>query len=74
MADDDFLDMIRVVFQEQRLARGHRQVGERRVCAQDLTSTALCTVEGDRDDITGRVRRMLLTGYATLFLHRSIIN
>lgn len=53
MAEDYFLDMIRVVFQEQRFARGQWQVGERRVCPRDLTSTALCTVEGDRDDITG---------------------
>jgi polyhydroxyalkanoate depolymerase len=53
MAEDYFLDMLRVVFQEQHLARGQWQVGERRVCPQDLTSTALCTVEGDRDDITG---------------------
>jgi poly(3-hydroxybutyrate) depolymerase len=53
MAEDYFLDMIRVVFQEQHLARGQWRVGERRVCPQDLSSTALCTVEGDRDDITG---------------------
>jgi poly(3-hydroxybutyrate) depolymerase len=53
MVEDYFLDMIRVVFQEQRLARGQWQVGEHRVCPQDLRSTALCTVEGDRDDITG---------------------
>jgi polyhydroxyalkanoate depolymerase len=53
MAENYFLDMIRVVFQEQHLARGQWQVGERRVYPQALRSTALCTVEGDRDDITG---------------------
>jgi polyhydroxyalkanoate depolymerase len=53
MSEDYFLDMIRVVFQEQCLPRGHLQVGERRVRPQNLGSMALCTVEGDRDDITG---------------------
>ena len=48
-----FLDTLRIVFQEQRLARGTWYVGERRVTPDALTATPLCTVEGDRDDITG---------------------
>ena len=53
MAEDYLLDTIRVIFQEQHLACGEWRVGGRRVQPQDLASTALCTVEGDRDDITG---------------------
>jgi polyhydroxyalkanoate depolymerase len=48
-----FLDTLRVVFQEQRLARGGWSIGARRVAPQALCETALCTIEGDRDDITG---------------------
>lgn len=53
MDEDYFLDTLRIVFQEQRLARGLWSVGTRRVIPEALTATALCTVEGDRDDITG---------------------
>lgn len=53
MDEDYFLDTLRVIFQEQRLARGTWFVDGRRVKPQRLTTTALCTVEGDRDDITG---------------------
>ncbi|WP_116140479.1 polyhydroxyalkanoate depolymerase [Trinickia diaoshuihuensis] len=53
MDEDYFLDTLRIVFQEQRLARGTWSVGARRVRPEALTATALCTVEGDRDDITG---------------------
>lgn len=53
MDEDYFLDTLRIVFQEQRLARGTWSVGARRVTLAALSATALCTVEGDRDDITG---------------------
>ncbi len=53
MDEDYFLDTLRIVFQEQHLARGNWSVGERRVRPEALTATALCTVEGDRDDIAG---------------------
>lgn len=53
MTEDYFLDTIRVSFQEYSLARGNWQIGTRRVRPQDIVSTALCTVEGTRDDITG---------------------
>ncbi|WP_206952201.1 polyhydroxyalkanoate depolymerase [Trinickia acidisoli] len=53
MDEDYFLDTLRVVFQEQRLARGTWSVGARRVTPDALMATALCTVEGDHDDITG---------------------
>lgn len=53
MTEDYFLDTLRVIFQEQRLARGTWDVAGRRVDCAALATTALCTVEGDRDDITG---------------------
>lgn len=53
MDEDYFLDTLRIVFQEQRLARGTWSVGARRVTPATLSATALCTVEGDRDDISG---------------------
>lgn len=53
MAEDYLLDTIRVSFQEHRLACGTWKVGTNPVRPQDLSNTALCTVEGARDDITG---------------------
>jgi len=53
MAEDYFLDTIRVSFQEYRLACGTWQIGTQDVRPQDIVHTALCTVEGARDDITG---------------------
>jgi polyhydroxyalkanoate depolymerase len=48
-----FFDTLRIVFQEQRLARGGWSIGGRRVAPEALRGTALCTIEGDRDDVTG---------------------
>ena len=53
MTEDYFLDTLEILFREQRLARGIWQVAGRRVDGSALARTALCTVEGDRDDITG---------------------
>jgi poly(3-hydroxybutyrate) depolymerase len=53
MTEDYFLDTLQVIFKEQRLARGTWHVDGRCVSGGAMTSTALCTVEGDRDDITG---------------------
>lgn len=53
MAEDYFLDTIRVSFQEHRLAQGTWQVATQQVRPQDISRTALCTVEGANDDITG---------------------
>ncbi|MDR8398490.1 Polyhydroxyalkanoate depolymerase, intracellular (fragment) [Paraburkholderia dioscoreae] len=53
MTEDYFLDTIRVSFQEYSLALGNWKIGTRHVRPQDIVSTALCTVEGARDDITG---------------------
>jgi len=48
-----FLDMIDIVFQRAGLARGTWQVHGRAVRPQHVTDTAVLTIEGDRDDITG---------------------
>ncbi len=53
MSEDYFLETLEVVFQQQRLARGTWVVDGRLIRPQLLANTALCTVEGDRDDITG---------------------
>lgn len=53
MTEDYFLDTLQVIFKEQRLARGTWEVDGRRIVGGVLTATALCTVEGERDDITG---------------------
>ncbi|MEH3086541.1 MAG: polyhydroxyalkanoate depolymerase [Xylophilus ampelinus] len=58
MDADYYLETIRIVFQEFRLVRGTWDVrnpqGElERVRPQDITRTALMTVEGELDDISG---------------------
>lgn len=54
MAAEFYLDTIRIVFQEFRLARGDWQVHDEAVRPQDIRTTALLTIEGDRDEISGR--------------------
>lgn len=49
-----YLDTIRTVFQEHLLPRGLWQVAGQRVRPQDIRSTALMTIEGGRDDISGQ--------------------
>jgi poly(3-hydroxybutyrate) depolymerase len=53
MAAEYYLETIRIVFQEFRLAEGTWDVNGERVRPQDITQTALMTVEGELDDISG---------------------
>ena len=53
MAAEYYLETIRVVFQEFRLAEGTWEVNEELVRPQDITHTALFTIEGELDDISG---------------------
>ena len=53
MTEDYFLDTLKILFREQQLARGTWQIGGHPVDGSALARTALCTVEGDCDDITG---------------------
>lgn len=54
MPEEFYLDTIEAVFQECWLARGMWEVGGRAVRPQDITTVALLTIEGDRDDISGQ--------------------
>jgi len=54
MAADFYLDTVRTVFQEFRLAFGTWHVRGQAVRPQDIRSTALLTIEGELDDISGR--------------------
>jgi poly(3-hydroxybutyrate) depolymerase len=49
-----YLDCIRVVFHEHLLPRGLWTVGAARVAPEALTRTGLLTIEGERDDISGK--------------------
>jgi len=53
MAAEYYLETIRVVFQEFRLAEGTWDVEGERVRPQDIKHTALMTIEGELDDISG---------------------
>jgi poly(3-hydroxybutyrate) depolymerase len=53
MPAEYYLDTIRVVFQEHRLPRGEWDVGGVRVKPQDIRRSALFTIEGELDDISG---------------------
>lgn len=53
MAAEYYLETIRVVFQEFRLAEGTWDVEGECVRPQDIKHTALMTIEGELDDISG---------------------
>lgn len=48
-----YLDTIRVVFQQQLLPQGKWVVAGERVAPADITRSALLTIEGELDDISG---------------------
>jgi poly(3-hydroxybutyrate) depolymerase len=54
MPAEYYLDCLRIVFQQQLLPRGRWYVDGERVAPEAITSTALLTVEGELDDISGR--------------------
>jgi len=53
MPAEYYLDTIKKVFQEFALVNGTWVVEGERVCPQAITSTALLTIEGELDDISG---------------------
>lgn len=53
MDADFYLETVRVVFQEHALAKGTWTVRGERVVPGDIRDTAILTVEGETDDITG---------------------
>jgi poly(3-hydroxybutyrate) depolymerase len=54
MPAEYYMDCIRVVFQQHLLPRGLWQVGGERVAPEKITHSALLTIEGELDDISGR--------------------
>ncbi len=53
MAAEYYLETIRVVFQEFSLAEGTWSIAGEHVCPQSIERTALMTIEGELDDISG---------------------
>lgn len=53
LAAEYYLDTVRIVFQEHALPRGTWTVRGKPVRPQDIRHTALLTIEGELDDITG---------------------
>ena len=72
-----YLDTIKVVFQEHLLPRGLWDVAGERVDPGAITGTALLTIEGELDDISGqgqtRAAHGLCTGIAPADRHHSTI-
>ena len=53
MPAEYYMDCIRVVFQQHLLPRGLWYVGGERVAPEKITKSALLTIEGELDDISG---------------------
>jgi poly(3-hydroxybutyrate) depolymerase len=53
MPAEYYLDCIRIVFHQHLLPRGDWHVAGARVAPEAITRTAMLTVEGERDDISG---------------------
>jgi len=68
LSADFYLETIRTVFQEHLLPRGLWDVAGKRVRPQDIRITALLTIEGELDDISGigqtKAAHKLCTGIA----------
>jgi poly(3-hydroxybutyrate) depolymerase len=66
MPAEYYLDTIKTVFQDFALVQGTWQVNGRLVRPQDITTSALLTIEGELDDISGagqtRAAHELCTG------------
>ncbi|MFJ4292329.1 polyhydroxyalkanoate depolymerase [Cupriavidus sp. NPDC089707] len=54
LAAEFYLDTVQVVFHEFRLARGNWRIQGQAVRPQDIRTTALLTIEGERDAISAR--------------------
>ena len=60
-----YLDTIRIVFQEFALMNGRWDVAGKRVRPQDITRSALLTIEGELDDISGAGQTRAAHGLCT---------
>jgi len=68
MPAEYYLDTIKVVFQDHLLPKGEWQIGKELVKPSKITHTALMTIEGELDDISGpgqtQAAHTLCTGVA----------
>jgi poly(3-hydroxybutyrate) depolymerase len=73
LSADYYLDCIRVVFQQHLLPRGQWSIGDARVAPEAITGSALLTIEGERDDISGpgqtQAAHALCTGIPAQWKH-----
>jgi poly(3-hydroxybutyrate) depolymerase len=53
MPAEYYLDTVRIVFQEHALPRGAWEIAGKRVAPAAIRKTALFTIEGELDDISG---------------------
>lgn len=65
MPAEYYLDTIKTVFQEFALVNGTWDVGGQRVRPQDIQDTALLTIEGELDDISGAGQTRAAHGLCT---------
>jgi len=65
MPAEYYLDTIKTVFQDFALVNGTWKVKGRPVRPQDITSTALLTIEGELDDISGAGQTRAAHGLCT---------
>jgi len=65
MPAEYYLDTIKTVFQDFALVNGSWQVGDELVRPQDITSSALLTIEGELDDISGAGQTRAAHGLCT---------
>ncbi len=65
MPAEYYLDTIKTVFQEFALVNGTWKVGGQLVRPQDITTTALLTIEGELDDISGAGQTRAAHGLCT---------
>ena len=77
MPAEYYLDTIRIVFQQHLLPKGLWEVGGQRVRPQDIQGTALLTIEGELDDISGlgqtEAAHALCTGIPAARRHHSVV-
>ncbi|MDH4061973.1 MAG: polyhydroxyalkanoate depolymerase, partial [Aquincola sp.] len=65
MPAEYYLDTIKVVFQDFALVNGTWRVGKELVRPQDITTSALLTIEGELDDISGAGQTRAAHGLCT---------
>ncbi|HET9976939.1 MAG TPA: polyhydroxyalkanoate depolymerase [Burkholderiaceae bacterium] len=65
MPAEYYLDTIKVVFQDFALVNGTWQVGDELVRPQDIKTSALLTIEGELDDISGAGQTKAAHGLCT---------